>query len=108
MESIAEPGTIYITGATARLVEGFFETENLGGIRVKGKTEPVRIFELRGEGAPSEDEKVFVATFHAGLDAMERELPPPGRYRITDGDRAAIQRLLALGTLETRTAVGML
>ena len=47
MESIAEPGTIYITGATARLVEGFFETENLGGIRVKGVGNPVPVFRLK-------------------------------------------------------------
>jgi class 3 adenylate cyclase/tetratricopeptide (TPR) repeat protein len=47
MESIAEPGTIYITGATARLVEGFFETESLGGIRVKGVEKPVPVFRLK-------------------------------------------------------------
>jgi len=47
MENIAEPGTIYVTGATARLVEGFFELEYLGPARIKGVEEAVAVFRLK-------------------------------------------------------------
>jgi class 3 adenylate cyclase/tetratricopeptide (TPR) repeat protein len=47
MENIAEPGTVYVTGITARLVHGFFELEDVGPIRVKGVTDPVPVFRLR-------------------------------------------------------------
>jgi class 3 adenylate cyclase/tetratricopeptide (TPR) repeat protein len=47
MQSLAEPGTIYLADATARLVEGFFEVEDLGPCRVKGAEEPLQIYRLR-------------------------------------------------------------
>ncbi|MBW2290473.1 MAG: AAA family ATPase, partial [Deltaproteobacteria bacterium] len=51
MESLAEPGTIYLTAATAERVKGFFELEDLGEFKVKGITDPVPVFELAGVGA---------------------------------------------------------
>ena len=50
MEQIAEPGRVYLTGHTARLVEGFFQLRDLGESRVKGAAEPLRVFELEGVG----------------------------------------------------------
>jgi class 3 adenylate cyclase/tetratricopeptide (TPR) repeat protein len=47
MQSLAEPGTIYLAEATARLVEGFFELEDLGPCRVKGVEAPLQIYRLR-------------------------------------------------------------
>ncbi len=46
MENIAEPGTVYITGATARLAEGFFELEYLGPVKVRGVESPVPVYRL--------------------------------------------------------------
>jgi class 3 adenylate cyclase/tetratricopeptide (TPR) repeat protein len=46
MESSAAPGTIQITGDTKQLIEKLFEFEDLGGVDVKGKSEPVQTFRV--------------------------------------------------------------
>jgi class 3 adenylate cyclase/tetratricopeptide (TPR) repeat protein len=46
MEALAEPGRIYLTEHTARLIEGWFHLTDLGPIAVKGASEPVRVFVL--------------------------------------------------------------
>jgi pimeloyl-ACP methyl ester carboxylesterase len=51
MESHAPPGEIYLTADTLRLVEGFVAVEPRGRMAVKGLTEPVAVFALRGTGA---------------------------------------------------------
>jgi class 3 adenylate cyclase/tetratricopeptide (TPR) repeat protein len=48
MEQLAMPGTIRLTPATLRLVEGLVRVNALGPIPVKGLTEPVEVFELVG------------------------------------------------------------
>jgi class 3 adenylate cyclase/tetratricopeptide (TPR) repeat protein len=48
MEQLAPPGTIRLTAATLRLVEGAVRVHALGPIPVKGLTEPVEVFELMG------------------------------------------------------------
>jgi class 3 adenylate cyclase/tetratricopeptide (TPR) repeat protein len=48
MEQLATPGTILLTPATLRLVEGLVRVHALGPIPVKGLTEPVEVFELVG------------------------------------------------------------
>lgn len=48
MESIAEPGRIYLTQHTARLVEGSFLLEELGPMQVKGSKDPLGVFVLNG------------------------------------------------------------
>jgi class 3 adenylate cyclase/tetratricopeptide (TPR) repeat protein len=45
MQQMARPGSVQITEATHRLIEGFFETLDLGRVEVKGH-EPVRAFEV--------------------------------------------------------------
>jgi class 3 adenylate cyclase/tetratricopeptide (TPR) repeat protein len=51
MEQLAAPGTIQLTAATLRLVEGLVEANPLGPMPVKGLSEPVEVFELMGAGA---------------------------------------------------------
>ena len=51
MEQLAEPGKIYLTEHTARLVGGLFQLEDLGQLAVKGVRAPVRVFALVGAGA---------------------------------------------------------
>jgi class 3 adenylate cyclase/predicted ATPase len=51
MEQLAMPGTIRLTAATLRLVEGLVRVEPLGPIPVKGMTEPVEVCELVGASA---------------------------------------------------------
>jgi tetratricopeptide (TPR) repeat protein len=51
MEQLAPPGTIRLTAATFRLVEGFVQVNALGPFPVKGLAEPVEVFELLGASA---------------------------------------------------------
>lgn len=51
MEQICEPGCVYLTEHTARLVNGYFELRDLGETRVKGVSRPIRVHELIGVGA---------------------------------------------------------
>jgi len=51
MESLASSGSIYLAEGTARLVEGYFDLDDLGAFNVKGSSEPVQVQELLGEGA---------------------------------------------------------
>jgi class 3 adenylate cyclase len=48
MEQLATPGTILLTAATWRLVEGLVRVNALGAVPVKGLTAPVEAFELVG------------------------------------------------------------
>jgi class 3 adenylate cyclase/tetratricopeptide (TPR) repeat protein len=48
MEQLAPPGTIRLTAATLRLVEGLVQVTALGSIPVKGLPEPIEVFELVG------------------------------------------------------------
>jgi class 3 adenylate cyclase len=51
MEQLALPGTIRLTAATLRLVEGFMRVNALGPVPVKGLTAPVEVFDLVGASA---------------------------------------------------------
>jgi class 3 adenylate cyclase len=46
MESAAETGTILISEHTHRLIHTAFETESLGSMQLKGRSEPVRVFRV--------------------------------------------------------------
>ena len=51
MEQLAAPGSILLTAATLRLVEGLVRVNTLGPVPVKGLTDPVEVFELTGASA---------------------------------------------------------
>jgi class 3 adenylate cyclase/DNA-binding winged helix-turn-helix (wHTH) protein/tetratricopeptide (TPR) repeat protein len=48
MEQLAPPGTIVLTAATVRLVEGLVRLKAWGPVPVKGLAEPVEVWELLG------------------------------------------------------------
>jgi class 3 adenylate cyclase/tetratricopeptide (TPR) repeat protein len=48
LESLARPGTVLISEATARLVRGFFEMRPVEPLDVKGKDEPISACEVIG------------------------------------------------------------
>jgi class 3 adenylate cyclase/tetratricopeptide (TPR) repeat protein/energy-coupling factor transporter ATP-binding protein EcfA2 len=50
MQRTAQPGTVRVSENTYRLAEGYFEFKPLGQIRLKGRAEPVKAYELRGLG----------------------------------------------------------
>jgi class 3 adenylate cyclase/tetratricopeptide (TPR) repeat protein len=50
MEDLAEPNTCFVTGDTANLATGYLDFEDLGPFPVKGVSEPVPVFQLKGLG----------------------------------------------------------
>jgi class 3 adenylate cyclase/tetratricopeptide (TPR) repeat protein len=48
MEQLARPGTVLMTAATLRLVEGFVETVSLGPTPIRGLPAPVEVVQLLG------------------------------------------------------------
>src|SRR5579859_861759 len=48
MEQTAQPGSVQITEQTFKLVEPWFEFEALGGVQVKGKSEPIITYRVLG------------------------------------------------------------
>src|SRR5438128_1561803 len=51
MEQLAPPGSIRLTAATLRLVEGLVQVTALGRVPIKGLTDPVEVCELVGASA---------------------------------------------------------
>ena len=51
MEQLATPGSIRLTAATLRLVDGLVQVNALGQFPVKGLVDPVEVFELTGASA---------------------------------------------------------
>jgi class 3 adenylate cyclase/tetratricopeptide (TPR) repeat protein len=73
-EGLAEPGTTYVTEDTFKLTEGFFRFEALGEKKVKGKEEPVKVYQVI---APSTRRTRFDVSAERGLTSFvgrEREL----------------------------------
>src|SRR5216683_409412 len=64
MEQLAAPGTILLTAATLRLVEGLVRVNAMGAVPVKGLSEPVEVWELVGATALR---RRFQATATRGL-----------------------------------------
>jgi class 3 adenylate cyclase len=50
MEQAARPGTVLIAPATLNLVKGFVAVKSRGPVPVKGRSEPVEVYELSGIG----------------------------------------------------------
>ena len=71
MQTAAQPGTILITEMTRRLTGDTFDLEDLGGIEVKGKAEPIHVFRVLGrKAAPAR---------RRGLAAIGLDSPMVGR-----------------------------
>jgi len=74
MEGLADPGTTYVTEDTFKLTEGFFRFEALGEKQIKGKEEPVKVYQVI---APSTRRTKFDVSAERGLTLFigrEREL----------------------------------
>ena len=66
MEQTAEPGTIQVAQDTHRQVAHLFEFEDLGGIQVKGKDEPVQAYRVTGRKATAGRKR--------GIEGLEAQL----------------------------------
>jgi len=51
VEQAASPGSVLITAATLQLAAGYVQVTSLGPVNVKGRGEPVEVYELIGAGA---------------------------------------------------------
>lgn len=74
MEELAAPNAVYVSEATAAIVAGWFELEDLGRFKLKGIEEPVRVFELKGPGALQSRFDVSRARGLSRFIGREREL----------------------------------
>jgi class 3 adenylate cyclase len=71
MQTAAQPSTVLITDMTRRLTGDTFELEDLGGIEVKGKSEPIHAYRVLGrKAAPGR---------RRGLEAVGLDSPMVGR-----------------------------
>jgi class 3 adenylate cyclase/predicted ATPase len=73
MEQMAAPGTIQIAHDTYKLVKPLFDFEELGGIEVKGKDEPVLAYRVLGR-KPGSGRVRGIEGLHAELVGREVEL----------------------------------
>jgi class 3 adenylate cyclase len=80
MQTAAQANTVLITEMTRRLTGDTFDLDDLGGIEVKGKTEPVHAYRVIGRKAAPERKR--------GLAAVGLDSPMVGREgplaRLTD------------------------
>jgi class 3 adenylate cyclase/tetratricopeptide (TPR) repeat protein len=90
MEAMAEPGKAYLTEHTGRLVDGWFEVNDLGPRSVKGASAPLRVFALDGP---------LVQPGRPAVGAA----PLVGRHR----EMAALDDALALATEGQAQVVGV-
>jgi class 3 adenylate cyclase/tetratricopeptide (TPR) repeat protein len=50
MQAVARTGSVVVSEATRKLVEGYFQLKAIGPTRVKGVNEPVHVYEVTGLG----------------------------------------------------------
>ena len=50
LQTLANPGSVAITEAVRKLVEGYFSLKRLGPARIKGVSEPINVYEVTGLG----------------------------------------------------------
>ena len=104
MESLAEPGTTYVTEATYRLTEGLFRFEALGEKEVKGRKERVKVYRAI---APSTSRTRFDVSTERGLTPLvgrdrELELLLDGFERCKTGRGQAISIVADAGVGKSR------
>jgi class 3 adenylate cyclase/tetratricopeptide (TPR) repeat protein len=79
LEQLARPGTILISEATLNLVAGYFDSEDLGEVGIKGKAAPVRAFRVTAERAVSGRIEAAGSAGLTPLVGRERELDALGQ-----------------------------
>jgi class 3 adenylate cyclase/tetratricopeptide (TPR) repeat protein len=104
MEGLAEPGTTFVTEETFKLTEGLFRCESLGPITVKGKEEPVKVYQVI---APSTRRTRFDVSAERGLTPFvgrdrELELLLDGFERVKAGKGQAFSIVSEAGCGKSR------
>ena len=104
MESLAEPGTTYISDDTFKLTEGLFRFEALGEKEIKGKEKPLKVYQVI---APSSRRTRFDVSAERGLTPFvgrerELELLLDGFERSKEGRGQAISIISDAGIGKSR------
>jgi len=104
MESLAEPGTTYISEETFRITEGLFRVEALGEKNIKGKEKPHKVYQVI---APSSRRTRFDVSAERGLTPFvgrqrELELLLDGFERSREGRGQAISIISEAGIGKSR------
>ena len=104
METLAEPGTTYVTEETFKLTEGYFRFEGLGEKSVKGKETPVKVYRVI---APSSQRTRFEVSAERGLTPFlgrqrELELLLDGFERVKAGKGQAFSLISEAGLGKSR------
>jgi tetratricopeptide (TPR) repeat protein len=104
IESLAEPGTTYVSDDAFKIVEGFFRFEALGEKEVKGKKEPINVYRVI---APSTRRTRFDVSAERGLTPFvgrekELELLLDGYERAKSGRGQVFSILAEAGVGKSR------
>ncbi len=104
MEGLAAAGTTYVTEETFKLTEGLFRFEALGDKKVKGKAEPVKVYQVI---APSTRRTRFDVSAERGLTPLvgrerELELLLDGYMRSKAGHGQALSLISEAGVGKSR------
>ena len=104
MESLAEPGTTYISEETFKITEGLFRVEALGEKEIKGKEKPLKVYQVI---APSSRRTRFDVSAERGLTPFvgrqrELELLLDGFERSREGRGQAISIISEAGIGKSR------
>ena len=73
MEQTAEPGTVRVAHDTYKLVKNLFEFRSLGGVEVKGKSEPILAYQAVGRKFEAGQAR-GIEGLHASIVGREAEL----------------------------------
>jgi class 3 adenylate cyclase/tetratricopeptide (TPR) repeat protein len=74
MEAMAEPGRVYLTEHTARLVAGWFDLQDFGAKTVKGARQPLGVYALGRPLSVSPTAQATTTLGASGLVGRQREL----------------------------------
>ena len=104
MESLAEPGTTYISEDTFKITEGLFRVEALGEKEIKGKEKPLKVYQVI---APSSRRTRFDVSAERGLTPFvgrqrELDLLLDGFDRSREGRGQAISIISEAGIGKSR------
>jgi class 3 adenylate cyclase/tetratricopeptide (TPR) repeat protein len=91
LQSIAEPGTVVVSRAVYEQSRPLFDFADLGAIRIKGRVEPVEIFQVSGPKRAPERAR-GIPGLHAPMVGREKE-EAQVRYTVSQWLRAKDRRL---------------
>jgi TOMM system kinase/cyclase fusion protein len=74
LQGLAEPGTVVISAATHRLVEGYFVLHPLGSHKLKGVSAPLQVYRVLGESETRSRVEIAAASGLTPLVGREHEV----------------------------------